>query len=172
MRNAAAKNPANRNIYAIPRGFPGMKDGTAFSNKQRSDLTFPSPSLLPTHRSSADPRLIIESNYVYLHHEPCGERTHTRFRLVSDDESGEKTVSVLLAGEESELTFIDHSCAEMTVSERLFYQNRPSTMCYVTRAEQTRLSLLSRLSLTLGASRETSRSPARLATKSLSPAER
>ncbi|KMQ94413.1 gtp-binding protein rad [Lasius niger] len=32
-----------------------------------------------------------------------------------DDESGEKTVSVLLAGEESELTFIDHSCAEMTL---------------------------------------------------------
>lgn len=35
---------------------------------------------------------------------------------IADDESGEKTVSVLLAGEESELTFIDHSCAEMTVS--------------------------------------------------------
>lgn len=34
----------------------------------------------------------------------------------ADDESGEKTVSVLLAGEESELTFIDHSCAEMMVS--------------------------------------------------------
>lgn len=31
-----------------------------------------------------------------------------------DDESGEKTVSVLLAGEESELTFIDHPYAEMT----------------------------------------------------------
>lgn len=37
--------------------------------------------------------------------------------LIPDDESGEKTVSVLLAGEESELTFIDHSCAEMTVSD-------------------------------------------------------
>lgn len=31
-----------------------------------------------------------------------------------DDESGEKSVSVLLAGEESELTFIDHPYAEMT----------------------------------------------------------
>lgn len=31
-----------------------------------------------------------------------------------DDESGEKSVSVLLAGEESELTFIDHSYTEMT----------------------------------------------------------
>ncbi|XP_043487190.1 flocculation protein FLO11-like isoform X4 [Polistes fuscatus] len=31
-----------------------------------------------------------------------------------DDESGEKTVSVLLAGEESELTFIDQTCTEMT----------------------------------------------------------
>lgn len=33
-----------------------------------------------------------------------------------DDESGEKSVSVLLNGEESELTFIDHSTAEMSVS--------------------------------------------------------
>lgn len=39
---------------------------------------------------------------------------------VSDDESGEKTVSVLLAGEESELTFIDHPCAEMAVSNTAF----------------------------------------------------
>lgn len=31
-----------------------------------------------------------------------------------DDESGEKSVSVLLAGEESELTFIDHPYSEMT----------------------------------------------------------
>lgn len=31
-----------------------------------------------------------------------------------DDESGEKSVSVLLAGEESELTFIDHTYSEMT----------------------------------------------------------
>lgn len=33
-----------------------------------------------------------------------------------DDESGEKSVSVLLNGEESELTFIDHSTTEMSVS--------------------------------------------------------
>lgn len=33
-----------------------------------------------------------------------------------DDDSGEKSVSVLLSGEESELTFIDHGFAEMTVS--------------------------------------------------------
>lgn len=33
-----------------------------------------------------------------------------------DDESGEKAVSVLLNGEESELIFIDHSMAEMSVS--------------------------------------------------------
>lgn len=37
-----------------------------------------------------------------------------------DDESGEKTVSVLLAGEESELTFIDHSSAEMTVRNEIY----------------------------------------------------
>lgn len=36
--------------------------------------------------------------------------------ILPDDESGEKSVSVLLNGEESELTFIDHSTAEMSVS--------------------------------------------------------
>lgn len=34
---------------------------------------------------------------------------------VSDDESGEKSVSVLLDGEESELAFIDQPASEMSV---------------------------------------------------------
>lgn len=33
-----------------------------------------------------------------------------------DDEFGEKTVSILLDGEESELIFIDHPATEMSVS--------------------------------------------------------
>jgi len=33
-----------------------------------------------------------------------------------DDEFGEKTVSVLLDGKESEMIFIDHASAEMSVS--------------------------------------------------------
>lgn len=41
--------------------------------------------------------------------------------FVIDDESGEKSVSVLLNGEESELTFTDHSTVEMTVSFDLFH---------------------------------------------------
>lgn len=41
-----------------------------------------------------------------------------------DDESGEKSVSVLLNGEESELTFIDHSTAEISVSVKKFYQTK------------------------------------------------
>lgn len=36
--------------------------------------------------------------------------------FVSDDESGEKSVSVLLAGEESELMFIDFPTADHSVS--------------------------------------------------------
>ena len=36
--------------------------------------------------------------------------------LVSDDEFGEKSVSVLLDGEESEMIFIDHPSTEMSVS--------------------------------------------------------
>ena len=38
------------------------------------------------------------------------------FLYFADDESGEKSVSVLLSGEESELTFIDHGYSEMSVS--------------------------------------------------------
>lgn len=33
-----------------------------------------------------------------------------------DDEFGEKTVSILLDGEESEMIFIDHPASEMSVS--------------------------------------------------------
>ncbi|XP_043803727.1 uncharacterized protein LOC122720807 isoform X1 [Apis laboriosa] len=47
-----------------------------------------------------------------------------------DDESGEKTVSVLLAGEESELTFIDHSSAEMT-PETCITTYEPHAYCVV-----------------------------------------
>lgn len=36
--------------------------------------------------------------------------------IVPDDEFGEKSVSVLLDGEESELIFIDHPSTEMSVS--------------------------------------------------------
>lgn len=38
---------------------------------------------------------------------------------MTDDESGEKSVSVLLSGEESEMTFIDHAYIEMTVSSKV-----------------------------------------------------
>jgi hypothetical protein len=34
----------------------------------------------------------------------------------TDDEFGEKTVSILLDGEESEMIFIDHPTVEMSVS--------------------------------------------------------
>ncbi|XP_024937752.1 uncharacterized protein LOC107264809 isoform X2 [Cephus cinctus] len=47
-----------------------------------------------------------------------------------DDESGEKTVSVKLDGEESELTFIDHSCAEMT-PENFIASYEPHGYCVV-----------------------------------------
>jgi hypothetical protein len=36
--------------------------------------------------------------------------------FAADDEFGEKTVSVLLDGEESEMIFIDHPSVEMSVS--------------------------------------------------------
>lgn len=69
--------------------------------------------------------------YVSLVRDPISEFNYVIKSLtilclvhIADDESGEKTVSVLLAGEESELTFIDHSCAEMTVSSDSFVAKR------------------------------------------------
>jgi hypothetical protein len=38
----------------------------------------------------------------------------------TDDEFGEKTVSILLDGEESEMIFIDHPTVEMSVSTEDF----------------------------------------------------
>jgi hypothetical protein len=46
----------------------------------------------------------------------------------ADDEFGEKTVSVLLDGEESEMIFIDHPSAEMSVSVPCFKANRARIM--------------------------------------------
>jgi hypothetical protein len=42
----------------------------------------------------------------------------------ADDEFGEKTVSVLLDGEESEMIFIDHPSVEMSVSRVHISQQR------------------------------------------------
>lgn len=44
-----------------------------------------------------------------------------------DDEFGEKTVSILLDGEESELIFIDHPSHEMSVSEILWKNHQKFT---------------------------------------------
>lgn len=45
------------------------------------------------------------------------EYMHT-YETSLDDEFGEKTVSILLDGEESELIFIDHPAIEMSVSTK------------------------------------------------------
>lgn len=47
-------------------------------------------------------------------------KLNSTFSFFSDDESGEKSVSVLLAGEESELTFIDFATADLSVSNTNF----------------------------------------------------
>lgn len=48
-----------------------------------------------------------------------------------DDEFGEKSVSVLLDGEESELTFIDHPCSEMSPEDCLSTYPSPHAYCVV-----------------------------------------
>uniref|UniRef100_A0A1A9ZGW1 GTP-binding protein REM 1 n=1 Tax=Glossina pallidipes TaxID=7398 RepID=A0A1A9ZGW1_GLOPL len=47
------------------------------------------------------------------------EYLHAYDTSIDDSDSGEKSVSVLLSGEESELIFIDHPCAEMTPNDCL-----------------------------------------------------
>lgn len=48
----------------------------------------------------------------------------------SDDESGEKAVSVLLSGEESELIFIDHAYADMS-PENCISSYNPHGFCVI-----------------------------------------
>ena len=72
-----------------------------------------------------------------------------KFTIVSDDEFGEKSVSVLLDGEESEMIFIDHPSTEMSVSlylvhkiislavPRLVKNNKPSVSCTKIHAKKT-----------------------------------
>jgi hypothetical protein len=49
--------------------------------------------------------------------QPANQITNVKlFLFAADDEFGEKSVSVLLDGEESEMTFIDHPSVEMSVS--------------------------------------------------------
>lgn len=48
-----------------------------------------------------------------------------------DDESGEKSVSVLLAGEESELTFIDFATADLSPDTLINKYNDPHAYCVV-----------------------------------------
>ena len=43
-------------------------------------------------------------------------RLQRKLLLLTDDEYGERSVSVSLDGDESELTFIDHAAGEMSVS--------------------------------------------------------
>ncbi|KAL3288390.1 hypothetical protein HHI36_002838 [Cryptolaemus montrouzieri] len=48
-----------------------------------------------------------------------------------DDESGEKSVSVLLAGEESELTFIDFSTTDLSPGQCIAKYSDPHAYCVV-----------------------------------------
>lgn len=54
--------------------------------------------------------------YVYTHLVVWNE-SNQHYLLFSDDEFGERTVSILLDGEESEMIFIDHPSTEMSVSK-------------------------------------------------------
>lgn len=66
--------------------------------------------------TSAKPADRWINSLVYIHDAFC-----FALWLIADDDSGEKSVSVLLSGEESEITFIDHAYIEMTVSSSMLF---------------------------------------------------
>lgn len=60
------------------------------------------------------------SNWIFFNIKKCKAEVKadvtSLFYIFLDDEFGEKTVSILLDGEESEMIFIDHPTIEMSVS--------------------------------------------------------
>ncbi|KAF2897457.1 hypothetical protein ILUMI_08716 [Ignelater luminosus] len=67
---------------------------------------------------SADKIINLEKELQPKNNEIIALKKHNSysiFNLVPDDEFGERTVSVLLDGEESEMIFIDHPASEMSL---------------------------------------------------------
>ena len=68
--------------------------------------------------SWGDLQTLLKSNFKFIalvNQFMTSEYMHT-YDASLDDEFGEKTVSILLDGEESEMIFIDHPASEMSVS--------------------------------------------------------
>ncbi|CAD1472088.1 unnamed protein product, partial [Heterotrigona itama] len=107
--SVASSNSSTEHLTAsYPGSARNSAAGSLASSRESSASQGPTPYRVLMLGAAAVGKSSLVSQFMtseYLH----------AYDTSIDDESGEKTVSVLLAGEESELTFIDHSSAETTV---------------------------------------------------------
>ncbi|XP_033210869.1 serine-rich adhesin for platelets-like isoform X2 [Belonocnema kinseyi] len=122
--SVASSNSSTEHLTA---SYPGSARNSAAnslaSSRESSASQGPAPYRVLMLGASAVGKSSLVSQFMtseYLH----------AYDTSIDDESGEKTVSVLLNLEESELTFIDHSCSEMT-PENCIATYEPHAYCVV-----------------------------------------
>ncbi|KOC68030.1 GTP-binding protein RAD [Habropoda laboriosa] len=122
--SVASSNSSTEHLTAsYPGSARNSAAGSLASSRESSASQGPTPYRVLMLGASAVGKSSLVSQFMtseYLH----------AYDTSIDDESGEKTVSVLLAGEESELTFIDHSTAEMT-PETCITTYEPHAYCVV-----------------------------------------
>ncbi|XP_051166119.1 rhoGEF domain-containing protein gxcI-like isoform X2 [Leptopilina boulardi] len=122
--SVASSNSSTEHLTA---SYPGSARNSAAnslaSSRESSASQGPAPFRVLMLGASAVGKSSLVSQFMtseYLH----------AYDTSIDDESGEKTVSVLLTDEESELTFIDHPCSEMT-PENCIATYEPHAYCVV-----------------------------------------
>ncbi|XP_031789421.1 probable serine/threonine-protein kinase nek3 isoform X3 [Nasonia vitripennis] len=122
--SVASSNSSTEHLTAsYPGSARNSAAGSLASSRESSASQGPAPYRVLMLGASAVGKSSLVSQFMtseYLH----------AYDTSIDDESGEKTVSVLLAGEESELTFIDHPCSEMT-PENCIATYEPHGYCVV-----------------------------------------
>nr|NP_001261087.1 Rad, Gem/Kir family member 1, isoform C [Drosophila melanogaster]AGB93619.1 Rad, Gem/Kir family member 1, isoform C [Drosophila melanogaster] len=97
-RESSTSNPGNGPYRVLMLGGPAVGKSSLVSQFMTSEYLHAYDTSIDL--GNCDIRILIE-------------------KAADDDESGEKAVSVLLSGEESELIFIDHGYTEMTPDECL-----------------------------------------------------
>ncbi|KAI4504432.1 hypothetical protein M0802_000903 [Mischocyttarus mexicanus] len=122
--SVASSNSSNEHLTAsYPGSTRNSAAGSLPSSRESSASQDPAPYRVLMLGATAVGKSSLVSQFMtseYLH----------AYDTSIDDESGEKTVSVLLNGEESELTFIDHSYADIT-PENSIATYEPHAYCVV-----------------------------------------
>ncbi|XP_014227143.1 uncharacterized protein LOC106652602 [Trichogramma pretiosum] len=122
--SVASSNSSTEHLTAsYPGSARNSAAGSLASSRESSASQGPAPYRVLMLGASSVGKSSLVSQFMtseYLH----------AYDTSIDDESGEKTVSVLLAGDESELTFVDHPYSEMT-PENCISSYEPHGYCIV-----------------------------------------